>query len=974
MKPLPRAISLLLSSGVTACLATHAFAADDDTKKSGIQPANENKLEAVIITGSRVPTPPGAVAAKVVTIDAEAIQQAGVDSNVMEILRKNLPSFQGRSNAGTSNANNTNQNTAGGSQIQLRNLDTLILINGRRAAISGIAGIGGKAFVDINQIPPSAVDHIEVLSDGASAIYGSDAVGGVVNIILKSNFNGAEIGGRYGSASGNYSEHSEYFTVGRAKDGLSFTLSGSDSHTDPLYQRDRSFSSPLIFNPGRVSVVPGTIGGATPGILAAGLNAPGGPLGTAATAPNLAALFANGTYVPSTTAGIAATYDITQFQTLLLKQDTQAISASVSDDLMGKKLVAFGDVQFARNKSFTQFLPITNTFTVPAGSPFNPIAGNVSGVNFAYWPQPKRYNNDSDSVRFAAGLRGDLGGNWNWEAAYVHSKNTLQQRQSNVLYKPNLALAIAGGFDASGNAVAGGAFSKVYGGFSTSNPLVLQPALNPFARAAGVNPASLVNLYGTEVIDTKSSLDSFDVTLTGTIFELPAGKPGFAVGLSTRKDKLSASTDPNGNNTGPTAQRWLGGVNADAFSANRTVDAAFVEVRLPITSKKWNVAGVYSLDVIAAARQEKYSDAGNSFVPKVGIRWQPFDESLTIRGSYGKAFTAPTLYALSGPTATRVAGSAIITGAFGLANPGFPVLDGNNPDLKPSKSNTHSLSLTLAPAAVPGLKLSAEYSAVNQSGYPGGIGFNNILLSVNNLGSASPFTPNLAKGNYPGLSGATIFANPGDLRTYLAADPNNALNVYAIDRFTNLGGIRVRAYSLSGQYDMPTEKAGTFTLATTGTVFSSFLFQALPGQKFYEYAGTSTNGGGAQGSLPKYRFYTSLAWDHHDLNIVLGNTYASATQDQFAGGLSFETNSNLATPTQKSTPVDRYIAWDLRVAVKGDSLPGGLAKSWTAAVGVNNFTNKMPPLSPNAFSDNNADAASYSPIGRLVYLTVSLKF
>ena len=975
MKPMSRAITALFSTGIAACLTTLGYAADDDAKKADAKSAREN-MDAMVVTGSRVPTPAGAVAAKVVTIDADAIQQAGVDSNVMEILRKSLPSFQGRSNAGTSNANNTNQNTAGGAQIQLRNLDTLILINGRRAAISGIAGIGGKAFVDINQIPPSAIDHIEVLSDGASAIYGSDAVGGVVNIILKSNYEGAEIGGRYGSASGkgDYKEHSAYFTAGKSFGGLNVTISGSDSHTDPLYQRDRSFSSPLLFNPGRVNVVPGTIGGATPAILAANLSAPGGLLGTAATAANLAALIANGTYVASTTAGIAASYDITQFQTLLLKQDTQALSVSANAELNGKKLVAFGDVQTAKNKSFTQFLPITNTYTVPAGSPFNPVAGTIAGVNFAYWPQPKQYFNDTDSVRVAAGLRGDLGGNWNWDAAFVHSKNDLQQRQRNVLYRPNLTLAIAGGFDASGNAVAGGAFSKVFGGFSTTNPLVVQPALNPFARAAGVNPAALVNLYGTEVIDTRSSLDSFDITLTGTVGELPAGSAGFAAGLATRKDKLSGSTDPNGNNTGPTAQRWLGGINADAFSASRTVDSAFAELRIPVTSKKWNVSGAYSLDVIVAARQEKYSDAGNSFVPKVGIRWQPVDESMTLRGSYGKAFTAPTLYAIGGPTATRVAGSGIITGAFGLANPGFPVLDGNNPDLKPSKSNTHSFSMSLAPVSMPGLKLSAEYSSVNQSGYPGGIGFNNILLSVNALGSASPFTPNLARGNYPGLTGATPFANPGDLRAYLAADPNNALNVYAIDRFTNLGGIRVRAYSLSGQYEIPTVANGTFTLATTGTVFDSFLFQALPGQKFYEFAGTTTNGGGAQGSIPKHRFYSSFAWDFKDVNVLLGNTFASATKDQFAGGLSFETNSTLAVPTQTSTPVPRYVAWDLRVAVKGDALPGGMGKGWNAAVGVNNVTNKMPPLAPFAYQDNNADVSTYSPIGRFVYVTASFRF
>ena len=179
---------------------------------------------------------------------------------------------------------------------------------------------------------------------------------------------------------------------------------------------------------------------------------------------------------------------------------------------------------------------------------------------------------------------------------------------------------------------------------------------------------------------------------------------------------------------------------------------------------------------------------------------------------------------------------------------------------------------------------------------------------------------------------------------------------------------------MSGQYDIPTDKTGTFSLATTGTVFKSFQFQALSSQKFYEFAGTSTNGGGAQGSLPKYRFYSSLGWDYDYLNINLGNTYASATQDQFAGGLGFETASNLATPTQKSTPVERYMAWDLRFAVKGDSLPGGYGKGWTVAVGVNNISNKAPPLSPFAFQDNNADAASYSPIGRFTYVSASLKF
>src|ERR1700680_3442840 len=137
-------------------------------------------LEAITVTGSLLPTTPDQVAVSVISLDAKQLEQNGVSTNALEILRKAIPSFAGRSNAGTSNANNDNQRTAGGSQLQLRNLPTLILINGRRVANSGVGGINGKNFVDVNQIPASAIDHIEVLTDGASSIYGSDALGGVV--------------------------------------------------------------------------------------------------------------------------------------------------------------------------------------------------------------------------------------------------------------------------------------------------------------------------------------------------------------------------------------------------------------------------------------------------------------------------------------------------------------------------------------------------------------------------------------------------------------------------------------------------------------------------------------------------------------------------------------------------------------------------------------------------------------------------
>ncbi|MFG6490012.1 TonB-dependent receptor plug domain-containing protein [Roseateles sp. BYS78W] len=964
-------LASLIASGLGVGLP--AMAADESgatPPAAAAQPAEGlEKQERIVITGSAVPTTRDAAAVSVAEVDQEKIQKSGASSDMLDLLRKAVPTFQGRGNTGSTNANNTNQNTAGGSQVQLKNMDTLVLVNGRRVAISGIAAIGGKAFVNASQIPTSAIERIEIISDGSSAIYGSDAIGGVVNIILKSNYNGVEAGARVGSAN-NYTEHSAYFTAGTAVDKFSLTVSGNFSHTDPLYQRDRSFSSPIT---GRVSVVPGTIGGGSPAILATALNTPSAsnPTGANATAPNLAALIANGTYVASTNPAIASSYDISQFQTLALKQDQTAFAANAKLDLLdNRRLVAFSDLQVAQNKSFTQFLPITTTVNVPQGAPSNPLASNFASVNFADWNAPKQYHNDQKSLRLTAGLRGDLGDGWSWESAFVHSRNTLQQLQGNVLFKPNIALAIAGGYDSSGNAVAGGNYSRVYSGFSTSKPFVFQPALDPFARAAALAPASLANVYGTEVIDTASQLDSFDASLTGTLGRLPAGKVAFAVGLASRREKLEAHTDENGHNTGPGAQQWLGGTSADAFAKSRTVNAVFAEVRVPITSAKMAVPALNALDLITAVRAENYSDAGKSTVPKIGFRWQPVGPSLTIRGSYSRSFTAPTMYAEYGPTGTRLVGSGVIQTVFGLANPGLQGEDGNNPNLQPSKAKTQSLNFVYRPADIDGLSLSLEYSAVDQKGFPGGVGFTNILQSVDQAGSASPFAGNLAKGNFPGLPGATPFANPGDLSAYLKADPNNSLNVYAIDRFMNLGGVKVKAFNASAEYEMDLNESGVLTIGSVGTIFKSYQFQALPYQKYYEYAGYATNGGtGVQGTLPKYRFYTTLDWQIGNWSATLGNTYVSAVTDIGAGGIVYETSTTL-----KPKHVSAYTTWDLRLGYKHEGHGGSMLKGWNLALGVNNIGNRMPPASPQAFTDNLADVATFSPIGRLLYVTGKASF
>ncbi len=427
-----------------------ASAADPPSSPAVPQP----EVTEVVVTGSTIPTAPDAVAVPVETLSGAELQASGVDSNALEILRKEIPAFQGRSNAGTSNANNNNQNTAGGSQVQLRNLPTLVLVDGRRVANSGIGAINGKNFVDVNQIPAAAIDHVDVLTDGASSIYGSDAVGGVVNFVLRSDYEGFTTGARAGTAE-NYGEWSAYATGGFPIGGGHVTMVANFSHTDPLFQNDRSFSSPLF---GKTSGLPGTINGASD-ILSSGINSPSAknPTGVNATAGSLAALIANGTYTPTSPAAVSGAFDISPYQTLLLKQDLASFTSTFDLPLVDNdRLSLFGDVMVSRDRSWTQWFPIASTGnTVPVDAPYNPLTTTFPGVTFSYLPNSHDFYDTTTAARITAGLRGELAHGWTWDTAVVYSESDLQQKQTNLLFKPNIALAIAGGYNSAGQALTG---------------------------------------------------------------------------------------------------------------------------------------------------------------------------------------------------------------------------------------------------------------------------------------------------------------------------------------------------------------------------------------------------------------------------------------------------------------------------------------------------------------------------------------
>jgi iron complex outermembrane receptor protein len=966
-------------------------------------PKNE---QAIVITGSALPTSPDQVTVPVTIVDSAQIQKAGVATNVLEILRKQVPAFGGRSSTGNSNATNNNQRTAGGSSIQLRNLDTLILVNGRRVAPSAVSGINGKIFVNVSEIPPDAIDHIEVLTDGASAIYGSEAIGGVVNIILKSNWHGGQVNARYGGADG-YNERNLGFTYGaNLLPSTNVTVSASYSKSDPLFQNQRRFSSPF-YSTG--TAVPGAIGNF---FLAPGITSPTLGGGYAGPANDPQYLNAGATVATAPGTGIGGTYDLSRFNTLLLEQQQKALSVSLNSEIASNHTFdLFGDFEVARNDNFTRFIPVTLGVTVPVSSPINPFT-TATSVTFGSTTNPAKYSTREDSWRGTLGFKGRvpaLGRGGNWEIAYTHSQNIIHQTIANILYRPNLTgaspAAVSGGYNSSCVATPGGTFSRVtpIGGGAP----ICQPVLDPFSVSTAVNPAALANVLTNEFVRGKSMIDSVDGKVTGSMFHLPGGAIQFAVGGSWRREAISGSVDPvnwthvGGTTATPTQTLTQGGLIVDPFAASRNVTAEFAEIRVPVMSSETNVPGFYNLDLVGAVRHEHYTGIGDSTVPKIGFRWQPVPRQLTIRGSYAKSFTAPSLYALGGPINFRTSQGPIgNSGIPGVLNYTFNAEDGNNPNLKPAKSNSWTLGVVLKPDAIRGLKIDAEYNNVHVGGLPGGIGFNNILFDVNANGSNSPFFGNISLGNFAGLTGASnaAFATPGALATYLS-NPANATtantfgNLYLVDRLTNLGETRVKSLNFTTTYDIVTTNMGTISLLNQAALLLSFKNRALPVtgttanpiEQLYEFAGYTTQGGGAQGTLPKLRMYSSADWTYQQWSFGIANTYVGPVHDIGAGGASFYVPFLAGNTTFKKGHVNAFSSWDLRAGWTSSTEPGERAVSITA--GVNNLFNRMPPISTNINpaaganaaatawrAENNTDVSTYGAIGRLIYLTGSVHF
>jgi iron complex outermembrane recepter protein len=921
------------------CLASGLYAQAAQPIQSNQDEGEPVKMEKFVVTGSYIPVAGTATAIPVMTLDSQDIERTGINTSLLEVLKKTMPQFTGSLNLGSTNADIASGNTGGGSNASFRNTQTLVLVNGRRAAYSPILASGGYQFVDLNLIPLSAVERVEVLQDGASAIYGTDAVSGVVNIIMKTDYQGFEAGGRYAFSDndGNYAERKFWLVGGASNDKTSITLSAEWTKTDPLFQYDREFSAFSYGTPTFAGVINDDETGEFY-VLNPSLNAP--PLNTNLTR---AQLIANGTYIPVDTDNLISgrgterqyAFNLANYVTLLIGNERQSATANF-EHKMTDTITVFGDLIYTQTESFSQLNAQPISAAVADSDPTNPFTGTATAdspngtirARNRFVQFPRQYYYDSTSIRGILGIKGELNNGFMWEAAANRNRVEQGYRNANVIDTAARIAAVSSG------------------------------ALNMFARQQAPGAIAATGMFGTALGTAITTLETYDARVAGNLFTLPAGDLGFAVGGDFRTETLSQTADRNSQTA---TFGWDSATTLDPVEADRDISSVFINLRAPLIGGDMRMPGFHLLEVEAALRHEKYSDTDDPTVPKVTLRWLPFGDEFAFRGTYSESFAAPSLYQLFGPggsgstdslSLNRLGGGSPITGQANLRT-------GSNPNLRPSESENFTLGFVWSPKSVKGFSLSVDYYQIEQTDLVARIGEATILQDVELNGASSVYAPFVRFGPIDDITqfdaGAPVTA-PGQVGTRPIGQ------VYVTDRSVNIATQRLAGVDLTADYTWVSDSLGRFNFGLAAGWYDYFKVRGLPTATEDETVGLATI---YNGTIPEWQTYLSMAWDRGPWNANIGWNHIPAVTDE--NGI-----VGSADPTEDEK-VEAFNTVDI-----GFGYTFGSSSRWfngfAVRIGANNVFNEMPPSAKVTFANGNADLATYGAVGRLIYVEAKYKF
>lgn len=641
---------------------------DENNRVDATAATSAVALEEVIVTGSQI-RGVQPVGAPLIVIGREEIQRSGF-SSVRELMESLPQAYGGDASEDVFSTKDDAANASGSVGVNLRGLNassTLTLLNGRRMALAGGFGAG---FADISTLPLSAIERVEILTDGASAIYGSDAIAGVVNFILRSDYEGAETRVRYGSVtSGAQDEVQLAQTFGKRWGAGNLLVSYEFHDRGRLRREDRSYSATRDLRPFGGTDFSSDV--SRPGNLYfARLGFPAGQDGTNLTPDDLGPMNTESRVRGQDFIGASQRHSV--FVT-----GEQALTDAVA--LYGELRYSTRDY-VARAGELGIISLVSNThpnFVSPTGE-------TSEYVTYSLYDEAGAYMNDS-RTKVASGVMGarwDFGAHWQGHLYLSYARDKTRTNANGI---DDARLAEALGFDDPA---------------TPYNPDV-DGYLNVFGDV-GRNPQNVLDyiLSGGYLSNQSGELSTANVKFDGPLWSTAAGEVKMALGGEYREESLKRTM----------LTRSQGLLVADPFSsadAERSVSAVFGEVVVPIFGAFNQRTGLRSLEISAALRNERYSDFGSSTDPKFGIRWEMF-EGVSLRATYGTSFKAPRV------SETLPQARNIVVGE--LFNPLSPTgtsmgmwLYGSGTGLKPETSTTWTAGADLKFAALPNLQIQATY-------------------------------------------------------------------------------------------------------------------------------------------------------------------------------------------------------------------------------------------------------------------------
>ena len=895
-------------------------------------------MQRVEVTGTSLKRVDAETALPVQVLTKEEITRIGATSTA-ELLNS-ISSLS--SSGGVSNAAGAGVSTYGLAAISLRGLGserTLVLVNGRRLAAFAA---GGGATVNVNVIPLSAIERIEVLKDGASGVYGSDAVAGVVNFILSKDFKGIEVAGSYGTptTSGGGQNSKGSITAGFGdleKDRYSVVLSASAEKEKALFAKDRSFAKTgnnLPFysaganGQGNIqgAIIPGAYPNSpdrVPGFGNSQATSYGNPL-AANNACETVQMFRNSTL--STKKAPFCAFDSAAFVGLIpdrdLKNFTGNLTVKVTDSfsLFGDALYSQSvvtqsyqpnpirrsflttDAQFAAQGVDPALIlypsnPVYQSVVVPylTTQGFNSLIGKPLAITSRVFDFGGRVNRDeAKQSRFTVGGKGTVVGQ-DYEVALTTNESKVE------------------------SSVPGGYFSQV-----AYVKIINDPAnnWNPYI-AGGAQTGALADklktsAYAGGVLSGKSKSNEVDAKMTGDLPTVAGITAQYAVGVQGRRESYSiVPTDAA--NSGDIAGLGSPVVPIDR---NRTIKSTFAETSIPLLK---------NLDLGAAVRNDRYNDVGNSTNYKLNVRYQPI-RSVLLRASQGSGFRAPTLSDLWTPQVTGTS-EQFTDPATGQSNLQVNAISGGNPNLKPERSRQRSVGIVLSPAT--GLTVGADLFQIK---------IKDILATPSTQEVVSRFRAgDPAYKDLVVLSGNDI----DTVKTILA----------------NTGDAKVRGADVFAAFRTVTSY-GKFDAALNGTYMSQF-DQTSPGGTISHKVGTIVDENGDPvlgastfgGVVLRWKHQLSGTW-------TLGDFATTLTQNYYS---KYETGNRQGDGERNFIPAQAL--YDANLQYKG-------VQNLTVGLGVRNMFNRQPPVFVPVSNQFQAgyDVTQYDPRGRFVYLTAAYRF